>query len=409
MQIYLVGGAVRDELLGRPVTERDYVVVGASPVQMQALGYVKVGADFPVFLHPITKEEYALARTERKQGRGYRGFVCDSAPHVTLEQDLLRRDLTINAMAKDAEGNIIDPFGGQQDIKNRVMRHVSDAFVEDPLRVFRVARLAARYHHLGFGIANQTLSLMRNIAQSGELSFLSAERVWQETSRSLLAENAEVFFATLKACDALGYWFKELELLWGIPNPSQWHPEIDTGIHTMMVVKRASELSKSLAVRYAALVHDLGKGQTSSVDWPSHRGHDALGLSPIKAISKRLKVPNECAELALLVSEHHSTIHRLYERSPQQILAVLNACDAWRKPERFTQVLLSCQADFQGRKTFESRPYPQYEQWQEILNLCNSVNAAPFVAQGCTGAAIKEAIEQARLKLIRDYLQSLTT
>lgn len=400
MKIYLVGGAVRDTLLKRPVLERDWVVVGATEQQMLKLGYTKVGADFPVFLHPKTKEEYALARTERKRGHGYKGFECDASPDVSLEQDLLRRDLTVNAMAMDTDGSIIDPFNGQIDLNRRILRHVSDAFTEDPLRVFRVARFAARYKEENFAIANQTLGLMKAISQSGELKHLSAERVWKETSRSLLEPYPDVYFSVLKSVDALSDWFPELEKLWGIPNPSRWHPEIDTGLHTMMVLKQACRISKRLSVRYAALVHDFGKGLTDTTLWPSHKGHDDLGLAPISALSKRLKVPNECAELARLVSSHHSAVHRLSEQSPESVLNVFNQADAWRKPERFIQLLDTCYADFAGRKNFALLEYPQREQWLALLNICQQVSAKQFVDLGLKGAEIKHAIDEERRQRI---------
>ncbi|GBL04817.1 multifunctional CCA addition/repair protein [Glaciecola sp. KUL10] len=402
MKVYLVGGAVRDTLLKRPIIERDWVVVGGTEQQMLDLGYTRVGADFPVFLHPKTKEEYALARTERKRGHGYKGFECNASSEVTLEQDLLRRDLTVNAMAMDENGNIIDPYQGQVDLNRGVLRHVSDAFIEDPLRVFRVARFAARYKDHGFAVANQTLSLMKTISQSGELAHLSAERVWKETSRSLLEQHPDIYFSILKSVDALSHWFPELEKLWGIPNPSRWHPEIDTGLHTMMVLKQACRISDQLSVRFAALVHDFGKGLTDTTQWPSHRGHDDLGLPPIKELSKRLKVPNDCAELALLVSSHHSAVHRLSDQSPESVLNVLNKTDAWRKPERFKQLLDTCYADFAGRKNFALLEYPQREQWLNILNSCQKVTAKPFVSAGLKGADIKQAIDEQRLQRIKE-------
>ena len=409
MQTYLVGGAVRDQLLNRPVTERDWVVVGATPGQMQSLGYQQVGKDFPVFLHPENKEEYALARTERKQGSGYTGFVCHAGPDVDLEDDLLRRDLTVNAMAMDDDGNIIDPFNGQQDLENKILRHVSDAFTEDPLRVLRVARFAARYHHLGFTIASETLTLMRDISAAGELSTLSAERVWKETSRSLCDRDPQVFFETLRACNALHVWFPELDVLWGIPNPAKWHPEIDTGVHTMMVLEKAAEMSPSLDIRFAALVHDLGKGLTPPERWPSHRGHEKLGLTAIDQMCDRLKVPNTCRELAMLVGEFHSHIHRAYELKPSTLLDVFNRCDAWRKPERFAQVLLTCKADAAGRKHFENEPYPQADYVQQAFEKAMAVNVKDIVAAGYQGKAIKQQLDQQRIATIADLKRSLET
>nr|WP_136250228.1 multifunctional CCA addition/repair protein [Ningiella ruwaisensis] len=400
MQIYLVGGAVRDTLLNRKVTERDYVVVGATPQQMLDKGFTQVGKDFPVFLHPKTKEEYALARTERKKGRGYTGFECDASPDITLEQDLMRRDLSVNAMAMDSDGKIIDPFNGQADLNKRILRHVSDAFVEDPLRVLRVARFAARYHEYGFYVHSSTLDLMRQLSQSGELADLSAPRVWQETEKALSESHPEVYFTTLKSVDALKHWFAELDKLWGIPNPSDWHPEIDTGVHTMMVLQQAVALSNELSVRFAALVHDLGKALTDVTNWPSHHGHDDLGLSAIENFCKRLGVPNQCRDLALLVSQHHSVIHRVFENSPEDILNVLNKADAWRRPQRFEQLLLTCKCDFLGRKHFANRPYPQYEYWRKLLVDLGKIDVQQFVQNGAKGPEIKQMLHQARLEVI---------
>ncbi|MCC2616636.1 multifunctional CCA addition/repair protein [Aestuariibacter halophilus] len=401
MQVYLVGGAVRDQMLNRPVTERDWVVVGATPDDMLAKGFTQVGKDFPVFLHPQTREEYALARTERKAGRGYTGFVCHTTPDVTLEQDLLRRDLTVNAMAEDEHGNLIDPFNGKADLEQRILRHVSDAFVEDPLRVLRVARFAARYHGLGFSIAPETLTLMQDIAASGELVSLTAERVWKETSRALTDPHPAVYFDILRQCNALSPWFAELEPLWGIPNPAKWHPEIDTGIHTLMVVEQAVNLSERLDVRYAALVHDLGKAKTDPEQWPSHHGHEHLGLEPIDALNKRLKVPNHCAELARLVCQYHTLVHRAMAIKPTTMLRLFDSCDAWRKPERFEHILLACEADARGRTGLEQTPYPQADHVRRALRAAQSVDIKAIVAQGYQGAAIKEAIQRARLETIR--------
>lgn len=404
MQTYLVGGAVRDRLLNRNVTERDFVVVGATVQQMLDKGFTQVGKDFPVFLHPQTKEEYALARTERKKGHGYKGFECDASADITLEQDLLRRDLTVNAMAMDDSGNIIDPFNGQEDLKNRVLRHVSQAFAEDPLRVLRVARFAARYYSLGFHIHNETLDLMRDISHSRELEYLNATRVWQETAKSLNESHPDVFFTTLKSVGALSYWFTELDQLWGIPNPSKWHPEIDTGVHTMMVLQKATALSDELSVRFAALVHDLGKALTDTTQWPTHHGHDDLGLTAINHFCKRLGVPNNAHELALLVSEHHSVVHRMFEKSPEDILNVFDKSDAWRRPERFSQLLLVCKCDFLGRKNFAGRAYPQYQHWITLLHILNAIDVRAILKQGFVGAEIKEQVRQQRLQLISDYL-----
>ena len=403
MQTYLVGGAVRDKLLGLAIKDQDWVVVGGTPKQMLAQGYQAVGADFPVFLHPTTKEEYALARIERKISAGYTGFSCDASSEVSLEKDLLRRDLTINAMAMDDQGNIIDPYNGQQDLKNKLLRHVSEAFVEDPLRVLRVARFAARYHSLGFCIAPQTLALMQTIVSNGELTALSAERVWQETARSLMEHHPEVYFENLKACGALGVWFPELALLWGIPNPAKWHPEIDTGIHTMMVLQQAVNLSDKLRVRFAALVHDLGKGMTPPEKWPSHRGHEKLGLGAINALCDRLKAPNDCRELGLMVSEYHTHAHHAFELEASSLLDMLNRCDVWRKPQRFADFLITCKADARGRTTFENSEYKNAEYIWQAYEAAAKVDIKAIVAKGYQGKAIKEQTEQQRISVIQEF------
>lgn len=403
MQTYLVGGAVRDKLLGRPIKDQDWVVVGSTPEQMLAQGYQAVGADFPVFLHPKTKEEYALARIERKIGAGYNGFSCDASSEVTLEEDLLRRDLTINAMAMDDQGNIIDPYNGQQDLKDKLLRHVSAAFVEDPLRVLRVARFAARYHNLGFRIAPETLALMQTIVANGELTALSAERVWQETARSLMENHPDVYFENLRACGALAVWFPELDILWGIPNPPKWHPEIDTGIHTMMVLQQAVKLSDKLYVRFAALVHDLGKGLTPPESWPSHRGHEKIGLEAINTLCDRLKAPNDCRELGLMVSEFHTHIHQAFELKASTILSMLNRCDVWRKPQRFADLLLTCKADARGRTTFENSEYKNAEYIWQAYEAAAKVDIKAIVAKGYQGKAIKEQTEQQRISLIQEF------
>jgi len=403
MHTYLVGGAVRDKLLGRPIKDQDWVVVGSTPEQMLAQGYQAVGADFPVFLHPKTKEEYALARIERKIGAGYTGFSCDASSEVSLEDDLMRRDLTINAMAMDDNGNIIDPYNGQQDLKNKLLRHVSDAFIEDPLRVLRVARFAARYHNLNFSIAPETMALMRTIVANDELTALSAERVWQETARSLLEPHPEVYFENLRACGALSVWFPEIDVLWGIPNPAKWHPEIDTGIHTMMVLQQAVKLSDKLSVRFAALVHDLGKGVTPAENWPSHRGHEKQGLELINTLCDRLKAPNDCRELGLMVSEYHTHIHQAFELKASTILGMLNRCDVWRKPQRFADFLLSCKADARGRTTFENSEYKNAEYIWQAYEAAAKVDIKAIVAKGFQGKAIKEQTEQQRISVIKQF------
>ncbi|MFT6031399.1 MAG: tRNA nucleotidyltransferase (CCA-adding enzyme) [Oleiphilaceae bacterium] len=403
MQTYLVGGAVRDKLLGRPIKDQDWVVVGSTPKQMLAHGYQAVGADFPVFLHPKTKEEYALARIERKIGAGYTGFSCDASSEVSLEEDLLRRDLTINAMAMDDQGNIIDPYNGQQDLENRLLRHVSDAFVEDPLRVLRVARFAARYYDLGFRIAPETLTLMQTIVANGELTALSAERVWQETARSLLETHPEVYFENLRACDALAVWFPELDKLWGIPNPAKWHPEIYTDIHTMMVLQQAVKLSDKLSVRFASLVHDLGKGLTPAEKLPSHLGHEKRGLEAINTLCDRLKAPNDCRELGLMVSEFHTHLHSAFELKASTILGMFNRCDVWRKPQRFTDFLLTCKADARGRTTFEESEYNNAEYIWQAYEAAAKVDIKAIVAKGYQGKAIKEQTEQQRISVIQAF------
>lgn len=401
VQIYLVGGAVRDELLGYPFTERDYVVVGASPAQMLELGYQQVGKDFPVFLHPKSKEEYALARTERKAGSGYTGFSVYAAPDVTLEQDLARRDLTINAIAKAADGKLIDPFGGQQDLAHKLLRHVSAAFVEDPLRVLRVARFYARYAHLGFTVAPQTLALMQQLSRSGELQTLSAERVWVETAKALATGTPAAYFALLQQCGALDALMPELAALWGVPQPEKWHPEIDTGVHTLLVLEQAAKLSEKIEVRFASLVHDLGKGVTPTELLPSHHGHEHTGLPLIQQLCERLRVPNSCRELALLVCEYHQLVHRAQELKASTVLKFFNAIDLWRKPERLNDILLCCTADLRGRTGFEQAEYAQATYLQQLAEAALKVTAQQVMATGITGPAIKEALQQARLQQLR--------
>jgi len=400
MQIYLVGGAVRDSLLKHPFHEKDWVVVGATPQQLLELGYQQVGKDFPVFLHPQSKEEYALARTERKSGVGYTGFQVHAAPDVTLEQDLARRDLTINAIAMDEDGALFDPYGGQQDLQSRTLRHVSAAFVEDPLRVLRVARFAARYHYLGFSIADETQQLMRSIADSGELQHLSAERVWKETERALSGDNPAHYFQVLYDCGALQALFPELAQLWGIPNPAQWHPEVDSGIHSLMVLEQAAKLTPSVAVRFAALLHDLGKGLTPQPAWPSHRGHEKAGVAVIESLCERLRVPNDCKTLALLVGEFHGHAHKALELKPSTILKLFDHLDIWRKPQRFSAFLLACEADGRGRTGYEERPYPQAAFLQEMANAANTVQVKPIVEAGFKGAAIREQLSRQRISAI---------
>jgi tRNA nucleotidyltransferase (CCA-adding enzyme) len=400
VQVYLVGGAVRDQLLHIDIYDKDWVVVGSSPEQMLATGFTTVGKDFPVFLHPKTKQEYALARTERKTGAGYTGFACYYAPDVTLEEDLARRDLTINAIAQDDTGKLIDPYGGQRDLHNRLLRHVSDAFVEDPLRVLRVARFAAKFAHLGFTIADETMALMKQITQSGELQHLTAERVWQEWQKSLTTRDPQVFLSVLKECGALAVVLPEISCLFGVPQPEKWHPEIDTGVHTLMVAAQAAKISSSIAVRFAAQVHDLGKGVTPKSEWPSHKMHCHTGVNIIKALCERVRIPNECKELALLVCEQHSNIHRAAELKPSTKLKILDKLDAWRKPERLQDVLLCCQADHAGRLGCEETPYPQRDIFLKAYQAALSVDVQQVIRNGFQGKAIKEELDKRRIAAI---------
>ncbi|MDX1536918.1 multifunctional CCA addition/repair protein [Arsukibacterium sp.] len=402
MQIYLVGGAVRDELLGYPFDERDWVVVGATPEQMLAAGYQQVGKDFPVFLHPKTKEEHALARTERKNGKGYTGFSVYAAPDVTLEQDLQRRDLTINAIARDSDGKLIDPFGGQADIERKILRHVSDAFAEDPLRVLRVARFYARYAHLGFSVAGETLTLMRQLSSSGELTTLSPERVWQETAKALSCQRPAAYFQLLYNCGALKTLMPELAALWGVPQPQKWHPEIDTGLHTLLVLEQAAALSDKLTIRFASLVHDLGKGVTPAEVLPAHHGHEYTGLTLIEQLCQRLRVPNDCKELALKVCEYHQLVHKARELKPATVLKLFNGVDVWRKPQQLSDVLLCCTADLRGRTGFEQADYPQAAYLQQLVKAASAVDVAAIVASGLQGPAIGAAIQRARLAAITE-------
>lgn len=397
MKVYLVGGAVRDQLLGLPVYDKDWVVVGSSPEQMLARGYTAVGKDFPVFLHPNTKQEHALARTERKSGSGYTGFECFFDPSVSLEDDLMRRDLTINAMAEDEFGQLHDPYNGQQDLQDKVLRHVSDAFIEDPLRVLRVARFAAKLAHLGFTVAEETLLLMRRITQSGELEHLTPERVWQEWHKSLSTQDPQVFLSVLRECGALSVVLPELDGLFGVPQPEQWHPEVDTGIHTLMVTKQAALLSESTVVRFAAQVHDLGKGITPENEWPSHKRHCYTGLKLIKKLSQRVKVPNEYRDLALMVCEQHSNIHRAAELRPATILKVLSSFDVWRKPQRLNDILLCCMADSRGRTGFEQIDYPQKALFERAYQAAAQVSTQAIIADGFQGAAIRDELESRRI------------
>jgi tRNA nucleotidyltransferase (CCA-adding enzyme) len=400
LNVFLVGGAVRDQLLGRPVVERDYLVVGSSTEQMLSLGFQQVGKDFPVFLHPRTKEEYALARTEKKSGDGYTGFQCFTSPEITIEEDLSRRDLTVNAIAMSNNGDLIDPYNGQQDLKMRILRHVSNAFIEDPLRVLRVARFAARYHNYGFSIADETIALMEKISVSGELETLSSERVFKELQRSLTEQHPEIFFDVLRSCGALTILLPELDKLWGVPGPAQWHPEICSGIHTMMVLQQAVTLSTIPEIRFAAICHDLGKGITPEIKWPKHHGHEKSGLSLVKTLCQRLKTPSSYQSLALKVCEFHLHCHKAFELRANTILQLFNSLDIWRKPEEFDNFLIVCEADHKGRIGFENSPYPQANFLSNIAKKLRLVNAKPYIAQGIQGKEIKQAMEAEKLKII---------
>ena len=407
MKVYLVGGAVRDQLLGLPVKDRDWIVVGADPATLLSLGYQQVGKDFPVFLNPKTKEEYALARTERKAGAGYTGFICDFSPTITLEQDLIRRDLTINAMAQSEDGEIIDPYGGKQDLENRMLRHISPAFSEDPLRVLRVARFAARYHSLGFKIASETLALMAELAQSGELQHLTAERVWLETEKALNEKNPEIYFETLHKTGALSVLFPEIDALYGVPNPVKHHPEVDSFIHTMLVLKQAVNLTENnpilnkSAVRFAAICHDLGKALTPQNILPHHYGHEQAGIKPTKSLCKRLKVPSYFQELAELTCEFHTHIHKAFELRAETVITLFNRFDVWRKPQRFQEFLQVCLADTRGRTGFENKDYPQIDYINQLLHAANEVDVQQVIADGFEKQEIRNELTKRRILAVK--------
>ena len=407
MKVYLVGGAVRDQLLGLPVKDRDWIVVGATPATLLSLGYQQVGKDFPVFLNPKTKEEYALARTERKSSAGYTGFICDFSPTITLEQDLIRRDLTINAMAQSEDGEIIDPYGGKQDLENRILRHISPAFSEDPLRVLRVARFAARYHSLGFKIASETRSLMAELAQSGELQHLTAERVWLETEKALNEKNPEIYFETLHKTGALRVLFPEIDALYGVPNPVKHHPEVDSFIHTMLVLKQTVNwtennpiLNKS-AVRFAAICHDLGKALTPQNILPHHYGHEQAGIKPTRSLCKRLKVPSYFQELAELTCEFHTHIHKAFELRAETVVTLFNRFDVWRKPQRFQEFLQVCLADTRGRTGFENKDYPQIDYINQLLQAANEVDVQQVIADGFEKQEIRNELTKRRILAVK--------
>ncbi|QIW16074.1 multifunctional CCA tRNA nucleotidyl transferase/2'3'-cyclic phosphodiesterase/2'nucleotidase/phosphatase [Pasteurellaceae bacterium RH1A] len=410
MQIYLVGGAVRDKLLGLPVKDRDWLVVGAKPETLLAQGFEQVGKDFPVFLHPQTHEEYALARTERKNGTGYHGFSCDFTPDVTLEQDLLRRDLTINAMAEDEKGQIIDPYHGQQDLANRLLRHVSPAFAEDPLRVLRLARFAARFYRQGFAIAAETLALMQEMVKAGELTHLTAERVWLETQKAFQTDHLHIYFEVLREVGALEVLFPELARLFGVPQPEKHHPEIDSGIHTLMAMAQAKRLSPLAnnpeALIFALLCHDLGKGLTPKDILPHHYGHEKAGLKPTEALCNRLKVPSEVKDFAKLVTEFHTHIHKIAELRPETVVKLFNHLDIWRKPARFEDFLLACEADARGRLGFENRDYPQREYARQLYLAANQVDVQAVIQDGFEKQAIREELNKRRKGAIAQWKQA---
>ncbi|MFM7066360.1 MAG: multifunctional CCA addition/repair protein [Gammaproteobacteria bacterium] len=404
MQIYLVGGAVRDELLGRPVTERDWVVVGATPEVLVTRGFRQVGKDFPVFLHPETGEEYALARTERKTGPGYHGFVTRHAPDVTLEQDLLRRDLTINAMARAADGTLVDPCGGRIDLERRILRHVSPAFAEDPLRILRVARFAARYAPLGFTVAAETLELMRGMVAAGEVASLVPERIWQETVRALAEPRPRTYLEVLRACGALAVLLPELDRLWGIPQPTRHHPEVDTGEHMLLCLDAAVAMAAGPRVRFAVLLHDLGKGVTPPAEWPRHIAHEARGVPLVRAVCERWRVPTDFRELAELACREHLRVHRALELRADTVLELLEACDAFRRRERFAELLDACTADQRGRLGREADPYPQRDRLAAALAAAAAVQLEATERTGLSGPAIGAALRARRLAAVSAVL-----
>jgi len=402
MNSYVVGGAVRDELLGLPVQDHDYVVVGATPQDMLAKGFRPVGKDFPVFLHPDTQEEYALARTERKTAPGYKGFVFHTDSAVTLEQDLARRDLTINAIAKGEDGVLVDPYGGQEDIRRRVFRHVSNAFVEDPVRILRVARFAARF--ADFTVAPETHALMQEMVRAGEVDALVPERVWQELARGMMENTPSRMFSVLRECGALARILPELDALWGVPQPPKYHPEVDTGVHVMMVIDYAASQSYSLAVRFAALMHDLGKGSTPPALWPSHHGHEGRSVELVQGVCDRLKVPNDCRDLAVITAREHGNVGRAFELRPATIVNLLARCDGFRKPERFREMLLASQCDRRGRTGFETVEFPQLDYLTGALHAAQGVDAGAIAAQYKEQPQrIPEAILAARTEAVAAY------
>jgi tRNA nucleotidyltransferase (CCA-adding enzyme) len=402
MQVYLVGGAVRDALLGLSVKERDWVVVGSTREELVRLKFREVGRDFPVFLHPDSHEEYALARLERKTGPGYRGFEVEFGPQVTLEEDLARRDLTINAIAKAEDGTLLDPYGGRRDLEARLLRHVSAAFIEDPVRVLRVARFAARFAPLGFKVAPETMALMHAMVERGEVQALVAERVWQETEKALRETAASEFFRVLRDCGALKVIYPEVDALFGVPQPAKWHPEIDTGVHTLMVLDQAARLSNDPKIRFAALVHDLGKGTTDPAEWPSHRGHEQRSVALIEALAERLRVPSEYRELSVIVARYHGNVHRAFELRPDTILEMLEKSDAFRRPERYSHALLACEADSRGRLGLENIEYPQRTYLQAARDAAALIKPSAEDIALKDGVKIAARLHDARLRAIKD-------
>ncbi|MBK0394730.1 multifunctional CCA addition/repair protein [Ramlibacter algicola] len=404
MQTYMVGGAVRDALLGLPVNDRDWVVVGATPEEMAQAGYLPVGRDFPVFLHPETREEYALARTERKTGRGYHGFAFQADPTVTLEEDLARRDLTINAIAQAGDGSLVDPFGGRRDLERKVLRHVTDAFREDPVRILRLARFAARFPE--FAVAPETLELMREMVANGEVDALVPERVWQELARGLMEDHPARMFEVLRKCEALARLLPEVDRLWGVPQRADYHPEVDTGVHLMMVLDMAARLQASLPVRFACLVHDLGKGTTPESVLPRHHGHEERSARLLRGVAQRLRVPVECSELADVVAREHGNIHRSGDIGAAALVRLLERCDAFRKPQRFADVLLACECDARGRGGLQDQPYPQRARLLAALDAARSVVTADVAAEaqarGLSGPKVGEWIHKARVQAVAD-------
>jgi tRNA nucleotidyltransferase (CCA-adding enzyme) len=408
MEIFMVGGAVRDALLGLPVKDRDWVVVGSTPEAMTALGYMPVGKDFPVFLHPRTREEYALARTERKTARGYRGFAVHAAPEVTLEEDLARRDLTINAMAQAGDGGLIDPYGGQSDIAQKLLRHVTAAFAEDPVRILRVARFAARF--TDFSVAPETLALMQDMVAAGEVDALVPERVWQEIARGLMEKKPSRMFDLLRDCGALKKLLPEVDRLWGVPQRPEYHPEIDTGVHLMMVLDMAAELQTPLPVRFACLGHDLGKGSTPASEWPRHIGHEERGARLLKGLCQRLRVPTYCREIADVTAREHGNIHRSADFGAAALVRLLERCDAFRKPQRFADILLACECDARGRLGLSENPYRQRQRLMAALAAAQAVQTAEIAAtaeaQGLSGASIGAAVHAARVASVELWLRA---